>query len=145
MKIGYSLLIFLLAMGIATATLVIVGQGISEVRIMKSLDYSAMLIGESKTKTIAKVNQTITDNLIMQTSCEKGLEFFTGKIETPIGSTRNNIEMIKDGNTTINAENETLSSGDIGLVLRTEKQGQFKCSIEFFATNSTNITFVDEI
>jgi len=145
MKRKLFLFLFLLSFAGVSAVIIYSGSAYGIIEFVKNIDFGPMALQEENEVVIGFVNSTITEELILNTKCDSGIGTHIAKIKNPLGSTIPSVNLNLNGNTTINAVNNTLESGNIRLYIKTVKQGTWNCTIRVFNTTSTQVKFVDEI
>jgi len=132
---------FLLLTSIVGAV-VFSGAVVAYVSVINALDFDMMKIGETQTKTLAVVNETIEPyNLNVSVVC-LGKDSISAKLEFKSNDFPASKPLDLNGTTPIDSK---IDSGNITLTVIGTKQGAFDCMLEPIASNYTIIEFVDAI
>ena len=124
------------------ATLILVGAGISQLSIMKQVDYGQTKIGEPKSLMIAKINQTISPgHLNFSTACT-GSSLITASVQYFSGGVLRSDPLNLNGLTVFGV---TIDAQPMNITVSSLAQGRWNCTTEPVASNFTNITFVDAL
>jgi len=137
---------FLLTIVSVFASITIIGQAISEMKIIEELDIGQRKIGEKVERIIATVNETITDSVNVSTTCLGG-ESITMTLKNPEGSGISSTVLNLNGTVSIQAQGVEpgIVPGNITLLIDHKKQGGYECVIDFDTTNNTIVNWVTEL